>query len=247
MLICRLCGSTRTKKYSSYQLKCLDCKVVFLERVKDPIDLYSENYYNKDYTLGVFDSSDCRERYEQLKEISKRVKGSVLEIGCGMGDFVGLINGTGIDISEFAIERARKRYTNRFILGDFMALKEKFDTVVMIDVLEHLLNPCEAIKEIRSISKKLVLKVPTYVNSLYFKLSKCLKPIIRATFKDKAGLLLKESENPYHIFEFNKRSLEYVLKPYRKVKYTPYMPTPSGLRIPRLLKSMPFSYIIEAE
>lgn len=76
---------------------------------------------------------------------------NVLEIGCGIGTVTGLISKvvkkgkvTANDISPKSIEVAKKRLHKTknisYIVGDIISLeiKEKFDVIVLPDVLEHI-------------------------------------------------------------------------------------------------------------
>ncbi|MFD2766144.1 class I SAM-dependent methyltransferase [Micromonospora eburnea] len=71
----------------------------------------------------------------------------VLDIGCGQGDLVGLmqadgIEAYGVDISPEQVEVARSRGLDRVCLGDFhsrlRAEPGTWDAVVATDILEHL-------------------------------------------------------------------------------------------------------------
>ncbi len=71
---------------------------------------------------------------------------SVLDIGCGTGNWVDLVPGqyVGIDRSKPFVEAARRRHRNRenasFRLGDVTQWNsdERFDLVFLISVLHHL-------------------------------------------------------------------------------------------------------------
>ena len=85
----------------------------------------------------------------------------VIDIGCGYGWLLDYFDSAqrvcGSDISEHAIEVAKKRSPNReFKVADIqngVAFEDKFDLVLAINVIEHLRNPeagikgiCEALK-----------------------------------------------------------------------------------------------------
>lgn len=88
---------------------------------------------------------------------------SILEIGCGEGSKLAQItlkncNGFGVDISERAIEIARKKYPRlNFVVGDVTKLplgEDLFDLTYSAFVLEHLENPVKAISEQVRVTKK---------------------------------------------------------------------------------------------
>lgn len=78
---------------------------------------------------------------DKVREMSP---GSVLEVGCGDGCFIGALGSTvpqrvGADLSEKAIAFARAFHPDvAFHVGDAAAIEEQFDVVVAIEVLEHI-------------------------------------------------------------------------------------------------------------
>jgi ubiquinone/menaquinone biosynthesis C-methylase UbiE/uncharacterized protein YbaR (Trm112 family) len=97
-----------------------------------------------------------RER-EIVKYIKRHARGErFLDLGCGTGfitrhiDFEYVL---GMDINRWAIEKARSHVPGnvRFVVGDVENIplaSNAFDMVVCTDVLEHLLNPGKALREI---------------------------------------------------------------------------------------------------
>lgn len=76
------------------------------------------------------------------------MKGSILDFGCGDGQFVHRVAGEGfdikgVDVSPEAIHRAKKRFPLIDVreAGDTIPFPaETFDTVTAIDVMEHILD-----------------------------------------------------------------------------------------------------------
>lgn len=102
-------------------------------------------------------------------------KGLVLDLGCGDGLFLKMLNdkgikGTGVEVSKIAIEKAR---TKELDVKNFDFTSKKlpfpdnsFETVVLLDVLEHLYQPKKILKEVYRVSRRnLVMSVPNF-NSL---------------------------------------------------------------------------------
>jgi SAM-dependent methyltransferase len=89
--------------------------------------------------------------------LQKYVKaGKILEIGCGTGFFLAELaryyNTCGIDVSDFALDRARNNCPNADIrkmpaedMADFPS--ESFAAIVSRHVFEHLADPGAALKE----------------------------------------------------------------------------------------------------
>lgn len=87
---------------------------------------------------------------------------TLLEIGCGLGHFLGMLDDdyqtTGIDVNRWALKQARKNTPNSRVInmpaeniGKFSALS--FDVVVAKHVLEHLKNPALVLKKVKKILK----------------------------------------------------------------------------------------------
>jgi len=84
--------------------------------------------------------------------------GSVLDIGCARGTLLEAVSPyatalTGVDVSAVAIDAAQKRLPDAvFTAADVQAALPftdgLFNTVFMLDVLEHLERPVAAVKEI---------------------------------------------------------------------------------------------------
>jgi len=154
----------------------------------------------------------------------------LLEIGCGYGSFLKScqeegFETLGIDPTPEALENAQENNLN-VIQGSVENLDnyslEKFDSVVMLDVLEHLRNPFDVLKrigeEFLEQNGVLVVKTPNEFNPLqliadqeyhlgqwwisapmhinYFTVSSLVKLIERAGFK----VFLKESTFPLEMF-----------------------------------------------
>ena len=122
-------------------------------------------------------------------------KGSVLDLGCGDGLFLKMlkdkgIEGVGLEISEIAIEKAKDRGLNvkefDFAVTKLPFADNSFETVVLLDVIEHLYQPEKVLKEAHRVSKRyLVIGVPNF-NSLPARLQMLMGKIPEAN-KHKQG------------------------------------------------------------
>jgi len=100
-----------------------------------------------------------------LKHLNFQAQDKVLEVGCGPGvllDRLGLkykFSGVGLDASSKAIDIAKSDkawFKNEYLIGSAEKLpfgKESFDKVITFDVLEHLKNQTQAIKEMVRVLK----------------------------------------------------------------------------------------------
>ncbi len=97
----------------------------------------------------------------------------VLELGCGTGAILDSLKpsyGVGIDLSPEMITVARqKRPHLHFETGDIehLALKETFDYVVMVDIVEHLSNLRGSFENLGKILKSGTVLVSSSVNPLW--------------------------------------------------------------------------------
>jgi len=117
------------------------------------------------------------------KVVFSLLKGkSVLDIGCGIGTFSRRLSEkgfmvVGMDVSEKCLNKAREACPDkiRFIHDDICRPRKlhrlKFDSVLALDVLEHIRDDGKAIRNIRSLLKPkgtLVLTAPAF-NFLFSK------------------------------------------------------------------------------
>ena len=133
---------------------------------------FNENFGSKDYFASLYGATDefgnpSQTKIDKLRDnllvkmFSKYgstalIDSSVVDIGCGYGWLLDYFDSAkrvcGSDISEHAIEVARKRSPSReFKVADIqagVAFDNKFDLVLAINVIEHLPNPAAGIKAI---------------------------------------------------------------------------------------------------
>jgi SAM-dependent methyltransferase len=98
---------------------------------------------------------------------------SVLEIGCSTGELLSSLKprrGVGIDLSREQIEIARRKYPAlEFQVGDAeaLALDEKFDFVVLSDVIGYLDDLWSALRSLRRVMRPDSRLLVTYHNFLW--------------------------------------------------------------------------------
>ena len=84
-----------------------------------------------------------------------------LDFGCGIGDFLGFCNLfkkkiIGVDINPFNIDVCKKRSLDAMLLTKNMLIQlgqGSFDTIVLDNVLEHILFPQPTLKNINALLK----------------------------------------------------------------------------------------------
>jgi len=108
-----------------------------------------------------------------LKEY--RTSGDLLDVGCAYGHLLNAarndFNVHGVDISEFAIKRAKQKFNLKNVkqgnVQERIPFNKKFDVITAIDVIEHLNNPVKALNNIYSKLKKqglFIVELPTVNN-----------------------------------------------------------------------------------
>lgn len=128
----------------------------------------------------------------EIKQAALSAK-KILDLGCGDGTRLGLLKTdaekVGVDISDYAIKKARKEYPNiNFLETNIESLPfpdESFDLVYSMFVLEHVGSPGKVLTEaVRALKKggEIILAAPNFgapnrrsPNSKEGKLSKLLQ------------------------------------------------------------------------
>lgn len=128
----------------------------------------------KHYTDFVTKNKISSEPFEVLKQIKWKGK-KVLDVGCGTGFFSYLAakkgaQVLGIDYSKKGIEIAKEKYQHRnleFKKLDVIEIKEKFDVVVSIGVIEHMDDPFQILKFLKNrlnSDGKIIITTPNWTN-----------------------------------------------------------------------------------
>src|SRR5262245_36754290 len=163
------CGGVLGKEIGRHYRGCIECGAAVLvvsppnehfEVSDDELDFYGRRYWN-DYSLarGLPDirerargdlSERCLFWLERLLEII-RPPGRVLEVGCGHGGFVRLLQEIGFDavgteLSGWVVEFAKREFKVPVLQGPLgtLDLESGFTCIAAFDVLEHLSDPLDA-------------------------------------------------------------------------------------------------------
>jgi SAM-dependent methyltransferase len=143
---------------------------IFLLKFWAKINLYS---YHQLRLLASKDSEENPKhsiiRYDKffLEKINNADE--VLDVGCSKGWLSNILSKKakyvlGIDFNEKSIESAKKYASDnlKFVVGDVVAynFNQKFDVVILSNVLEHIENRVDFLKRISQIGKKLLVRVP---------------------------------------------------------------------------------------
>lgn len=239
---CQVCGEASIRSLPfvyehsgarHYGAGCRVCGSVFLHPM--PTDeaiagLYTGEYYT---TCGESGGAHGNLPYTDLleatagarRQAARRLdaelaallgeRGTLAEIGCGMGHFMAEMRALGwrvrgLEISGYASQRARDDLGLDVVTGALVpgALPEDaFDACFLGDVLEHLPRPVEALDVVlRSLKPGgvIAVAVPSTLNLLSARLGMA---VYRARRKFRTVRI-----PPYHLFEYRPDSLRRVLK-----------------------------------
>ena len=199
-----------TKFAGSYNIsECIECEVAMTHPFpseEDLAKLYSCGNYrtSKGKRFGLLIESLIHlGRIRKRKRISQFIKpGKILDIGCGRGLFLDVMrrggwDAIGTELNEETAFYAIQRYGLEILSGSITHHKlpaESLDAININQVLEHLKNPHEVIKECYRLLKKggvLIISVPD-IRSPQFTIGK------------ENWFLL---DLPFHLFHFTEKGL----------------------------------------
>lgn len=149
---------------------------------------------------------------ENLINFCKQYAGKrILDFGCATGDYcleLGRLGFecVGVEINEEYVKIAQKKGVEAYVVRESLPFgNNSFDTVIMFELLEHVQNPDEILKEAKRISKRnILITVPNCGNF----------GVLRSY-----RLIYDHFLEMDHIHFFTKRDLEYLLsKHFQKVK-----------------------------
>lgn len=173
---CKICNASQTHYAFTFQgypvWRCKMCDSLYLN--PQPTDEVLAEIYGNRYFLGD-DTPEAHEQRKQLKQATARgyleqlktyrkglTTGSLLEVGCGQGEF--LIEAekqgydvTGVEYSTHAVEIAQSNLQRgRVIVGEVETADlpaHSFDVVVSTDVIEHVRDPKAYLRAIHRVLK----------------------------------------------------------------------------------------------
>lgn len=205
-------------------VECRNCSLVFLKQVVKPDEIGKlyEKYYPHANDRGVITKN--RRLYELLHKMGLNSiiyflfrsanialyanKGeSVLDVGCGAGYNAELIHRkkgqwTGIEVDSLLSEYCNKAGLKCFngTIEDFTSTTdEKFDTILLSQILEHVYDPIDFINVCKSLLKssgRIIVASPNYGSS----------------FRKKYKMNWMHMHIPYHFYQYNHKSIEYIAK-----------------------------------
>ncbi len=178
LLKIRECPVCRSQKYQPVMekdylkiVKCDGCALVYVNPIFNE-EHYKDAYSSTDYQNIVRNIGEQSHEYrlerfgrERVGILSEHIQKSdsqinFLDIGCSTGFVVEAAKehkwrAIGIDLNPSAIEFGKSRGLDLYncALEDFDPKGVKFDAIALFDVLEHLANPSEILKQVITLLK----------------------------------------------------------------------------------------------
>jgi 2-polyprenyl-3-methyl-5-hydroxy-6-metoxy-1,4-benzoquinol methylase len=128
---------------------------------------YDKSYFDSTIFRLPFLTSDKR-KISLIKEYL--VGKSILELGCGTGEILAGMpqnySKLGVDIAQAGVDEAKRRFPDldfRVMDIEKEVIKAQFDTVIALDVFEHLSDPERMLKQTAKLTNKkgkLIMSVP---------------------------------------------------------------------------------------
>ena len=90
-------------------------------------------------------------RTQRIKKVAPHLRGKILDYGCGIGSLAEICapnDYIGVDIDGPSINIARLN-NPRFRFETIMPEGERFDSIVLLAVIEHIKNPVEIFRQMR--------------------------------------------------------------------------------------------------
>jgi SAM-dependent methyltransferase len=172
---CRICGSDRIAFYAMMTdnghlrradiklpvYRCRACDVFFLNP-PPPADVGREYFaqaYANEVRGSLYYNNEFKDRVSELRlkllADYGTTGGTLLDIGCGKGQFVyaarkGGWDAWGVELDEGACEYARRQFGLETVLPGTVAdaaLPGTFDVVTLWDVIEHVPDPVQCLRE----------------------------------------------------------------------------------------------------
>lgn len=148
---------------------------------------FDREYFEGIYTHLKKEKSPVLKSFFNLLILKKPKIEKLLDEGCGEGEFLEICQRTkikcfGVDISSYALSRAKEKVKGNFLAIDLEKKKlpypdNFFDTVTAFDLLEHLRKPEFCLREVCRVLKKDGVFFATTPNADFF-LAKALGKVI---------------------------------------------------------------------
>ena len=157
--------------------KCNHIQIFPVPTINEDKKFYDKNLQDKNinYFGGMkeYRKKSLDDTVRRVNMIKKHIKKSdrILEIGSGHGFFVESLECEGYNITGIEISKEKRRLAKKITKGDILDIDinqeipklKKFNVIVLFHVLEHIINPIEFLKKIKTMmlkNGKIIIEVP---------------------------------------------------------------------------------------
>jgi 2-polyprenyl-3-methyl-5-hydroxy-6-metoxy-1,4-benzoquinol methylase len=171
-----LCGGSSFEPRTKHGIAVKRCACGIVHQRLDTTPQALLEWYRDTYMAQVYQHSykqDAKAAKARISAYGDRLKGRILDVGCGNGAFVDACTAGHKDIrgQDLSAEQGR-RFTYSEPLAECHFPNGHFDTVTMHDVLEHVPGPKEMLAEVRRILRPcgtLLLEFPDFNSRRHWK------------------------------------------------------------------------------
>lgn len=232
---CNICHSDKTRSLGiresplgdarlvTHLVKCSSCGFIYPNPIPrlDEREIQERFKNPEDYFAGKVTSQRI-EKYEKVIETIEKYKpqkGSLLDVGCGRGEFAYAAgkrnwNITGTEVSRSFADYAKEKFSINVLIGDISDLElpdAKFDVVCLNSVIQYVQDPKRTLERIKTLLKT--------GGILYIEVTNEDAFVFRAGDLFKSVCALKKSTThlsplfpSYQLYGFNKKSLSEALR-----------------------------------
>ena len=229
---CNLCGSAENNVLMqaaispfgiiSDLVKCEQCGLVYFDprlSLSEELEFYRSKYqeaYGEEFwyesRIDFFETA-----LEKIEALCPS-KGSLLDVGCGMGFFLkearsrGWEHGLGVEVSHLAVDHANQKVGVEVLEGDLRDLnlpENHFDVATAWNVIDQLQDPVGTLKEMHRVLKAGGL-LALRVSNLRFHLP--LHRLSGILEKSPGKKISFATRSCFHIYAFSPSSIRMVLQ-----------------------------------
>ena len=211
---CLLCGTTGSFIFNSKGYNVYRCNKCNFGQISDPpthlqikkiySDLHFKHQMYRDEEAAKIENLY---RFELVKK--HFTSGSLLDVGCGSGDFLRIASERykifGIDVSSEAINLAKvrlpmfKKNLRSCMIEELVSCSKQYDVVCLWDVIEHIRNPLFTIQQTFDLVKK---------NGILFISTPDFGSIMAKVMKKNWAFMIP----PLHTCFFSKKAFDFLAK-----------------------------------
>ncbi len=207
--ICRSPNHSFIVSKNEYDIhRCPACTVMFVHPFPSPqelTDFYNNYHKSRQYKDKI--KSKIKRAKKRIASLGKRGDLEFLDVGCNLGFATEAgrslgYRATGIDVDTDAIARAKELFPDaefRCVGSDTLTAEGRvFDIVYCSEVIEHLTNPLQFLRDIRSVMSESSVLLLTTPDNGHYSLPKDIHKLAGWT----------SFRPPEHLIYFNRKSLK---------------------------------------